>query len=66
MSILLTSTSDFLSDNYVTLKFIHVVFAVVWAWSISVAYGNCLVPLFRDWQRSPHDLERIRRRNRAM
>jgi uncharacterized membrane protein len=66
MPTLLASASDFLSDNYVTLKFIHIVFAAVWAWSTSVAYGNYLVPLFRDWQRSPQDPDRIRRRNWAM
>lgn len=66
MDTLLTTANDFLIDYYVTLKFVHMVFAAIWAWSTSVAYGNYLVPLFRDWQRAPHDPERIRLRNWAM
>lgn len=66
MDTLLTTANEFLSDHYLTLKFVHMVFAAIWAWSTSVAYGNYLVPLFRDWQRAPHDPERIRLRNWAM
>jgi uncharacterized membrane protein len=66
MSGLIGAAADFLSDHYAILKFVHVVFAAIWAWSTSVAYGNYLVPLFRDWQRNPHDPDRIRRRNWAM
>ena len=66
MDTALATANDFLSDHYVTLKFVHVVFAAIWAWSTSVAYGTYVVPLFRDWQRAPHDPERIRLRNWAM
>ncbi len=66
METALATATDFLGDHYATLKFVHVVFAAVWAWSTSVAYGNYLVPLFRDWQRAPHDPERIELRNWAM
>lgn len=66
METALTIASDFFGDHYATLKFVHVVFAAIWAWSTSVAYGNYLVPLFRDWQRAPHNPERIALRNWAM
>lgn len=63
---MLEALGDFIAPYYLQIKFVHVVFAAMWAWSTSVAYGNYLVPLFRDWQRSPDDPDKARLRNWAM
>lgn len=57
---------DFSAEHYLIIKFVHLVFAAVWAWSTSVAYSNYLLPIFRDWQRAPHDPDKARIRNWAM
>lgn len=62
----LESASDQLAEYYIYIKFVHMVFAAIWAWSTAVGYTNYLVPLFRDWQRSPGDAEKARVRNWAM
>lgn len=58
--------SDWLAEYYLVLKFVHLVFAAIWAWSTSVAYTNYLLPMVRDFQRHPDDADRARLRNWAM
>lgn len=55
-----------LAEYYLQIKFVHLLFAAMWFMSTSVAYGNYLVPLFRDWMRNPADPQRIALRNWAM
>jgi len=66
MQSLLSDASDHLAEYYVYIKFFHMVFAAIWAWSTSVAYMAYLVPLFRDWQRNPDDPEKTQLRNWAL
>lgn len=66
MTALLESSSDWLAEYYVYIKFVHMVFAAMWAWSTVVGYSNFLVPIFRDWQRNPDDMDKARLRNWAM
>ncbi len=63
---MLTSLAQLLAPYYLQIKFVHLVFAAMWFMSTSVAYSQYLVPLFRDWQRHPEDIDRTRLRNWAM
>ncbi|MEQ9519408.1 MAG: hypothetical protein RLN89_08205 [Parvibaculum sp.] len=66
MSMFFESLLDLLAEHYFVIKFVHLVFAAIWAWSTSVAYSNYLLPIFRGWQRAPDDKEKIALRNWAM
>jgi hypothetical protein len=48
------------------IKFIHVFFVMIWAWSTAVAYGWYVKGAFLKWEANPDDPEGIRRRNRAI
>ncbi len=55
-----------LAPWYLYIKFVHVLFVMVWVWSTSHAYSYYLVPIFRAWRRHPHDPELIPLRNWAI
>lgn len=57
---------QFLAPYYLQIKFVHLVFVAVWFMSTSVAYRFYLVPVFREWMKAPHDIDRVRLRNWAM
>lgn len=63
---MLSTLSSQFAEYYFYIKFIHLVFAAMWAWSTSVAYLHYLVPLFRSWQKDPMDADKTRLRNWAM
>jgi uncharacterized membrane protein len=66
LSGLLETISNALADYYVHIKFVHMLFAAIWAWSTAVGYSNYLVPIVRHWQRNPGDIDNARLRNWAM
>jgi len=51
---------------YLYIKFVHVFFVMIWAWSTSVAYGWYVRGAFLKWTTSPGDPEIIKRRNWAI
>lgn len=57
---------NFLTEHYMLLKFIHVIFAMIWVWSTSVAYISYVVPVFRQWLANPDEPETTRMRNWVM
>lgn len=54
------------SSYYLYIKFIHVFFVMIWAWSTSVAYGWYVKGAFVKWTENPDDPEAIKRRNWAI
>ncbi len=63
---MLAGIEAFVSAHYVWVKFIHMLFAMIWVWSTSVAYLSYLVPAVRTWLRNPDDPDAIALRNHAM
>jgi hypothetical protein len=57
---------ELLVPYYVFIKFIHVLFVMMWAWSAMLAFSNYLVPAFRGWRLNPGDEQRLKMRNWAM
>ncbi len=57
---------QYTAPYYAQIKFVHLVFMAMWFMSTSVAYRFYLVPIFREWMKSPGDIDRIRLRNWAM
>lgn len=55
-----------LQAHYLQIKFIHLVAAMIWLWSTSVAYLDYLLPVMRKWQQNPANPALIKERNRAM
>ena len=51
---------------YIYIKFVHVIFVMIWATSTIVGYAYFLVPAFKAWRRNPHDPEVIALRNWTM
>jgi len=51
---------------YLYIKFVHVFFVMIWAFSTSVAYGWYVRGAFLKWAANPDDPALIRRRNRAI
>jgi len=62
----MTAISDVLAEHYMLLKFIHMLFAMIWVWSTSVAYVNYVVPAFRQWMAHPDDPDAVQMRNWVM
>lgn len=63
---MLDSLQAFLSEHYTGLKFIHMLFAMIWVWSTSVAYISYLLPVFREWLKNPEDPDVTKMRNWVM
>ena len=55
-----------LAPWYIQIKFVHVLFVMVWVASTTMAYAYYLVPVFKAWRRNPDDQEIIALRNWAM
>ena len=51
---------------YLYIKFVHVFFVMIWAWSTAVAYGWYVKGAFLNWVDNPEDTEIIKRRNYAI
>lgn len=51
---------------YLELKFVHLFFVMIWAWSTSVAYSYYVKGAFLAWERNPDDPVAIQRRNFAI
>lgn len=54
------------SGYYLYLKFIHVFFVMIWAWSTAVAYGWYVKGAFLAWEKNPDDPQIVKRRNWAI
>ncbi len=63
---MLDAISAYISDHYIWFKAIHMIFAMIWVWSTSVAYGSYLVPAVRKWLRNPEGVDEIQMRNWVM
>jgi len=57
---------DFLGEHYMVLKSVHMLFAMIWVWSTSVAYISYVVPAFRNWLAHPDDQDATQLRNWVM
>jgi len=51
---------------YLHVKFIHLLAVAVWSFSTAVAYWRYILPVFRAWEASPGDPERVAARNLAI
>lgn len=51
---------------YLQIKFLHVFFAMIWAFSTAVAYSYYVKGPFLKWERNPDDLVAVQRRNWAI
>lgn len=63
---MLESVQSVFSPYYIYIKFIHVLFVMIWAWSTSVAYACYVRGAFLRWEADPDDPEIIQRRNWAI
>tara|TARA_R110000868_G_scaffold54159_3_gene169556 strand:- start:3353 stop:3868 length:516 start_codon:yes stop_codon:yes gene_type:complete len=57
---------DFLLPYYAEIKFIHLFFVGIWAFSTAVAYQNYVLPAFRFALAHPDDPDAIAWRNRMI
>lgn len=57
---------ELLAPYYIYIKFIHVIFVMIWVWSTALGYAYYLVPVFKAWRRNPEDQEVIALRNWAI
>lgn len=57
---------EVLQQNYLNIKFLHVISVAMWSFSTAVAYRDYIVPSFKSAERHPNDPERIARRNWVM
>jgi len=48
-----------LAPYYLYIKFIHVIFVMMWVFSTMMAYGYFLLPVMKAWRRNPQDGEVI-------
>jgi uncharacterized membrane protein len=55
-----------LGPYYMYIKFIHVIFAMMWVFSTAVAYAYFLLPVMKAWRRNPQDGEIIVMRDWVM
>ncbi|BFM15111.1 hypothetical protein R50073_12940 [Maricurvus nonylphenolicus] len=54
-----------LGPYYLTIKWVHLFFAITWIMSVAGAYSYFLVPVVQQWRKNPHDEGAIRMRNWA-
>lgn len=57
---------DSLGPYYIYIKFVHLLFVMLWIWSTSVAFAFYLVPVFKAWRRNPNDERILEMRNWVM
>ena len=57
---------DTLGPYYIYIKFVHLLFVMLWIWSTSVAFAFYLVPVFKAWRRNPNDERILEMRNWVM
>ncbi|WP_421862023.1 hypothetical protein [Parvibaculum sp.] len=57
---------ELLAPWYAQIKFLHVIFVGIWAFSTAVAYQNYVIPAFRHAMAAPGDAKAIAHRNRMM
>ena len=55
-----------LGPFYIYIKFVHLVFVMIWLWSTAVGFAYYLVPVFKAWRRNPEDRQIIDLRNWAI
>lgn len=55
-----------LAPWYLQIRFLHILFALIWLGSTAVAFTNYLLPAFRAALKNPEDPTAIRERNRMM
>lgn len=63
---MLDTIQALLAPYYLYIKFIHLFFVMIWAWSTAVAYSWYVRGAFINWERNPDDPELVRRRNYAI
>ena len=63
---MLESVREVLMPFYLQVKFLHVFFAMIWAFSTAVAYSYYVKGAFLKWERSPDDPVVVQRRNWAI
>jgi uncharacterized membrane protein len=56
----------YLGPYYVYIKFIHLLFVMIWLWSTAVGFAYYLVPAFKAWRRNPNDPQVLELRNWAI
>lgn len=54
---------EILAPWYLYIKFVHVIFVMIWVWSTAHAYAYYVVPVFKAWRRNPDDEEVIKLRD---
>ncbi|MEQ9529843.1 MAG: DUF2269 family protein [Parvibaculaceae bacterium] len=57
---------ELLAPWYAQIRFLHVIFVGIWAFSTAVAYQNYVIPAFRRALAAPGDAEAIAHRNRMI
>lgn len=57
---------ELLAPWYAQIKFLHVIFVGIWAFSTAVAYQNYVIPAFRRALANPNDADAIDHRNRMI
>ena len=57
---------QYVGPYYIYIKFVHVLFVMIWSWSTVVGYAYYLVPVFKAWRRNMNDPELIALRNWSM
>lgn len=55
-----------LAPYYMQIKFVHLLFVMMWVFSTSVAYAFYVLPVFKAWRRNPDDQGIIAMRNWVM
>lgn len=63
---MLQTIHDALQPWYLQFKFLHVFFAMVWAFSTAVAYSYYVKGAFLRWEREPDNAVAVQRRNWAI
>jgi hypothetical protein len=63
---MLESMHAALQPWYLQIKFLHVFFAMIWAFSTAVAYAYYVKGAFLKWEREPDDPQVLARRNWAI
>lgn len=63
---MLETMQNALAPYYVYIKFVHVFFVMIWAWSTAVAYTWYVKGAFLRWEKNPNDPTVIQRRNWAI
>lgn len=55
-----------LAPYYLYIKFVHVIFVMMWVFSTMMAYGHYLLPVMKAWRRNPQDVQVIAMRDWVM